>query len=115
EVEQQRHLLESAVGQVAPKDKWKLCLAVPEIESIFFSDAGFVQQLFQTEISESDSLKARAKPKEIVKKLFQERHVPYTPDGIDQFLRDKELTPLRNTALIRDIRESLESVTQDAA
>jgi hypothetical protein len=110
-IEEQRDYFEGMLARGGPPEMWRVCLAIPEIESCFFDDLDFVERLFQTKLSEGDRVRAEFQPRAMLEKLFLTQNVPYTPEGIAQFLGDKDLSPIRESRLVREVREALDAVS----
>jgi hypothetical protein len=114
-VEELRDYVEYGLSEAARRDRWKVCMAVPELEICFFDDPSFVEQLFQTKLSEGDKVRAEFRPKEVLARLFQQKQIPYTEAGIAQFLGSQDLSPVRQSRLIREILEGVDALTAKVA
>ena len=112
---EERQFFENSLHRVAAKEMWRLCLAVPTIESCFFDHPEFVEDLFAIKLSEADKVLARFRPKDVLEKLFQSKGMRYSPESISTLLKDKDLTLLRESNLLRDIRKALAEIQMSVA
>jgi hypothetical protein len=100
---------EHSLGAAGPREMWRVCLAVPTIEAVFFDNPATFVELFDDSISESDKVLARFQPKEVLEKVLAQLNFKYNPEGVTAFLAKKGVSPLRQSRLVEAI---LKSVTE---
>jgi hypothetical protein len=105
---------EAALLDVAGKTPMKLVLFVPEIESVFFQDAGIVQRLFG-DVDRADLVEARFEPKVVLTRLLAAHRTIKSLDQLLASLRTDEIEAIRAGTPVRELLAFLEQVTSAAA
>jgi hypothetical protein len=112
--EEEERYYEASLGEAAPREMWRVCLADPSIEICFFDPPESVTGLFGVTLSDADGVLARFRPRQVLDRLLSQQGVPSTPEGIRAFLAGKDLSVLRESELIKRIRRALDEVREHA-
>jgi hypothetical protein len=110
-VKEQQDYFTASLREVAPPDMWRVCLAIPEVEICFFDDIDFLQQLLGVQLTEEERARSKFQPKQVLESLFRKKNLPFSAAAMVVLLHDKDISPLRNSALITEIRKALEEVS----
>jgi hypothetical protein len=103
-------VIRAILGRVAPESMWRLCLAVPVIESWILSEARLVKELFGVVLSSREKSRLQQNPKEAMAKLFQQAQTTYTPEAIQEVTENKDASHLREMPPVRTIRHYIEEL-----
>jgi hypothetical protein len=114
-VRERQDTVMSMLRQVALPRLWQVCLAVPEIETLLFADLAGIERFFQTKLTGETKVEARFQPREVLERLFRERGLAYTANTLPQLLRVLDLNLLRETPLVREVRDFLGSLPSEGA
>jgi len=109
-----RSYLEEALGSAAASAPWSVFLAIPELEITFYDAPGVIESTFGVTLNELQRELARVQPKRELEKLMTQRQITSRTQLLD-LLSQEQIALLRETPLIRDIREFVQhSVSQPA-
>jgi hypothetical protein len=102
-------VIRSLLGMAAPQSMWRLCLAVPVIESWILS-ARPLKELFGVALSSREKSRLQQKPKEAMAQLFQQAQTTYTGEAIQEVTENKDASHLREHESVRAIRDYIEEL-----
>jgi hypothetical protein len=97
-------LLESLLGMVAFRDRWKIVLWRPEVEILFFHDLEILRQLVGREATQEELMRAQAQPKQVLAELLGVQPKDLLPE-LRQRLDSIDLRPLAAHPQIRALLE----------
>jgi hypothetical protein len=113
-VADRRSYLEEALGSAAASAPWSVFLAVPELEIIFYDAPGLVEELFGVTLNELQRELARVQPKRELEKLMPQRQITSRAQLLD-VLSQEQILLLRDTPLVRDIRDFVQHAVSQPA
>jgi hypothetical protein len=70
-VEERRLFLNESLGQVATSDRFRVILAVPEVEALLFSDRPLLEAMAGQEVGEGLWTEGKFRPREVLRSLIQ--------------------------------------------
>jgi hypothetical protein len=109
-IAEERVVLEEMLRSVGVSAPHKVVLAVPVIESCLFEAPGVLEETFATRLSPEELMEARFQPKQVLQRLAQGRALDYS-----SLLAGRDLTAIRRTRVMREIREFLEAAVREVA
>jgi hypothetical protein len=109
-IDEQRDFFTQSLGEVAPRDLWRVCLAVPEIEICFFHDIAATERLFQVTLPEEARMRARVQPKAVLTDLMKQLGRNYTPQHLQTLLDGQDLSAFRESPVIREVRQAVQAI-----
>lgn len=113
-VADRRNYLEEALGSAAASAPWSVFLAVPELEIIFYDAPGVVEATFGVTLNELQRELANVQPKRELEKLMLPRQITSVTQLLD-LLSQEQMALLRETPLVREIREFVQSAISQPA
>jgi predicted ATP-dependent endonuclease of OLD family len=114
-IQERTQEIQEIVEGVAVDTPVKVILAVPTIESIFFEDACLLSKIMDFNVPNSIFELATSQPlkaKKILEELLPSPKKLVVNQFIDHQLKKEDIETLRNTKIIQEIIEFLESIRQ---
>ena len=113
QIAERQNNLDSIVGGVAVAP-FKVVLAVPEIESIFFQDVDLLSQLTGQTFSPEVLTKAIYEPSQVLKQLMPEAELKQDYSDLLEQLSESDRASLRHSPPIQEVIQFLQSVNKTA-
>jgi hypothetical protein len=109
-ISEERASLDDALKAMAPRSRYAIFLAVPEIEATLLSEPAVTERLFGRRLSPEESVQARFEPRRVVQKLLEERAAAARRQvRLEEVLADQNvLRDLADQPLIRTVRQFIE-------
>jgi hypothetical protein len=104
---EQQDTLQYLLHQAAVRVPFKVLLAIPSIETIFFQDRTLLEQLIHHQVTDTEWELAKYNPKKSLTYFLGENPLP----GLIRQLTDKSVAILQKHPLITELVEFLSSVT----
>jgi len=113
-VEQRRKDIEETVESVSINTPFKVVMAVPEMEIIFFKDVSLLSRLLGYIPHQDILARAALKPKETLEELISQSEIIHNPSEIIDRLTDKDIEILQLSSVMQEIVHFLRSVRETA-
>jgi len=106
-VRERRRSIEESIEYVAGNVPFKVILAVPEMEAIFFEDTAPLERVFGHSIPESVRMRADARPREALEQLLRQSTHIRTREELVSALTADDVRILQKAALIQELVDFL--------
>lgn len=106
-IRERRDFLETYLRQIVPKDRFRVCMAIPAVEACLFSDIPALELILGRKLTREQEAAAPYRPREVLIELLGLKPRDYTVESIDRLLRHKDLTPFHKSDLIRQIVDAM--------
>ncbi len=93
-------LLEAA----GPRDRFRLLMATPSVESILFADRPLADALFGRALTDAEWVEATLAPRAALGRLVRGG---FTPATLSKWLARRDLTLLADVPFVRDLRDAV--------
>lgn len=113
-IEERRDYLAEALRAASPGTSWKIFLAVPELEAVLFDDPSVIEWTLGVHVTDAHRQLAKFQPKHVLEGLFLQKHIRTRIDFVNR-MPETAVQSLRESTLIKEIREFLEQSTVQAA
>lgn len=113
-VEQRRKDIEETVESVSINTPFKVVIAVPEIETIFFQDATILSRLLGYIPPKNILDMAVYQPKQALEQLLSQSEIIHNPSEIIYRLTNKDIEILQLSSVMQEIVHFLRSVRETA-
>lgn len=109
-VQERYEFLRYALQQASPDVRFKLFLAVPEIEILFVQDMDFIKRISgKSAFSEIEAEFARLHPKKFLSDVLKEKIPSPITSHILSYMDERTIGIIRNHDLLRQLNEFLGS------
>jgi hypothetical protein len=102
-IRERRDFLETYLGQTVPKDRFRVCMAIPAVEECLFSDVRALEQILGRELTDPQKARAPFQPREVLMELLGPGPRAYSMEAIDRLLKGKDTTPFHQSKFIQEI------------
>lgn len=101
-IEETRGMLQGSLGAVAEQERFKVILAIPEFETVFFQDKRILTMF--PEFSDVEvCIRSEYEPKNVLQKLFKSSEDPTCPKTFEELVERLDLKELQRHPLILEL------------
>ena len=104
-IREQESIFTEPLQQVASQDRFRVILAVPEIEACLFPDKATAERVFGRPLSRDDWTRAHFEPKRVLLTLVNGGKSKTAPAALQRILSTIDPASLRKAPLIRELEE----------
>ena len=114
QINEERQLMQYFVAQAAAEERFRIIFAIPEIETLYFSDRHALGGWLGIEITEAEAVRAEFVPKTVLHQLLQRSKlaVRTSSEELVELLSDEMLEAMRQHPLVHEIETLLEELTE---
>lgn len=102
-IEEKRDFMVQSLRQFSESDHFKVVLAVPELEIIFFSSRAMIEEVIQGQITDQQWESAQYRPKKTLRDILQTENIQST---LADLLTPVVINKLRKTDFVHDVINS---------
>jgi hypothetical protein len=112
---ERRHTVEGILDRDHGRTPYRLILAVPQVETILFSDREGFEKALGRKVADLDWFEARFRPRAVFRRLLGDREFEEGALEVINALDDAALRRMARHPIIREIREFIAEVQEPAA